>query len=602
MLYMRILVIALFSVCFSVAFGQEARLAHQYFREGEYEKASIIYKKLFDKDERNDYYFERYIESLLAIEDYEACEKAVKKQIKKSPENVILYVTSGTVYERQVNIEEAEKQYAKAIDKLPKDRSHIIRLANAFIRLTKYDYAIATFEKGSKLLKDDLVFAYNLGDLYRRKGDMPLMISNFLNSLDANPSRLNNIKTIFQRSEFTEDSYQELKKQLYERIQNDSDATYFPELLAWVFMQQKEYSSALRQVSALDRRFRENGSRVMELADIASNDKDYKTAIKAYEYIVNQKGPNSSYYVQAKQSALRCKREKVVEGYNYAQEDLLDLQLEYNSFLDEFGRSKLTAPIILELARFEAFYINDLEESIRLLNELIDYPNIDPVIQAEAKLNLADFYLMKSEVWEATLLYSQVDKAFKEDILGHEARFRNAKLSYYNGDFEWAQAQFEILKSSTSKLIANDALDLSVFIMDNLGLDTTARPLQLYAEADLLVFQNRFESAFHKLDTLGTTYKDHSLEDDILYLKSKIYQKQRNFDQQAAMLQKIIESFGEEIKADNAIFELAQLYEAQLNDLEQAKALYEKLFMEYSSSTLAVEARKRFRILRGDNI
>ena len=599
---MRVLVIALFSICFSVAYSQEARLAHQYFREGEYEKASIIYKKLFDKDERNDYYFERYIESLLAIEDYEACEKAVKKQIKKSPENVILYVTSGTVYERQVNIEEAEKQYIKAIDKLPKDRSHIIRLANAFIRLTKYDYAIATFEKGAKLLKDDLVFAYNLGDLYRRKGDHPLMISNFLNSLDANPSRLNNIKTIFQRSEFTDGNYQELKKQLYERIQEDSDATYFPELLSWVFMQQKEYSSALRQVSALDRRFRENGSRVMELADIAANDKDYKTAIKAYEYIVNQKGPNSTYYVQAKQSALQCKREKVVEGYNYTPEDLLDLQQEYNSFLDEFGRSKLTAPIILELARFEAFFINDLDASIRLLNELIEYPNIDPVIQAEAKLNLADFYLMKSEVWEATLLYSQVDKAFKEDILGHEARFRNAKLSYYNGDFEWAQAQFEILKSSTSKLIANDALDLSVFIMDNLGLDTTAKPLQLYAEADLLVFQNRFGAAFDKLDSLGNAFKDHSLEDDILYLKSKIYQRQRNYDQQAAMLQQIIESFPEEIKADNAIFELASLYEAQLNDLEQAKLLYEKLFMEYSSSTLAVEARKRYRKLRGDNI
>ena len=270
--------------------------------------------------------------------------------------------------------------------------------------------------------------------------------------------------------------------------------------------------------------------------------------------------------------------------------------------MDEFGRSRLTAEIVLELARLEAFYLKDLDEAIKLLTELIEYPNNDIHVQAEAKLNLADFYLMKSEIWEATLLYSQVDKDFKEDLLGHEARFRNAKLSYYNSDFQWAQAQFDVLKASTSKLISNDALDLSVFIMDNMGLDTTDRPLKLYARADLLIFQNRFDDAFKTLDSLSTEYPEHSLEDDILYSKSKIYEKKRDFSKQAETLETIIEKHADGIRADNALFELARLYEEQLNNTEKAQELYEKLFIEYSGSTFAVDARKRFRILRGDNI
>jgi TolA-binding protein len=195
-----------------------------------------------------------------------------------------------------------------------------------------------------------------------------------------------------------------------------------------------------------------------------------------------------------------------------------------------------------------------------------------------------------------------VDKLFKDDLLGHEARFRNARLSYFNGDFQWAQSQFEILKASTSKLIANDALDLSVFIMDNIGMDTTTEAMKLYAQSELLVFQNKFEEAFTKLDSLQRGFPMHSLQDDVAFLKAVIYKKQRNYEEAARYFQLIVDNHKEEIRADNALYELAQLYENQLNDKEKAMELYERLFVEFNSSILAVNARKRFRALRGDNI
>lgn len=584
------------------AWAQPAKLAQQYYQNGEYEKAASLYEELYQTNESNPYYFDRYVDCLIYMERYDDADKIIKKQLKKTPDNVSLYVTAGRLHERQFQEEEAQKQYEAAISNLPPNQYTITRLANAFLSETKYDLAIKTYEKGAILLKDEQVFAYNLGDLYRRKGDVPKMIENYLNSLDANPDRVNNLKVIFQRYLNPED-YRELQTQLYARIQEDDRDLYNNELLTWVFIQRKDYKNALRQVKALDRRLKENGGRIFRLGEVAANDGDYDSAIEAFDYIVAEK-PTSTFYIDAKREGLRNRRNRLVEGFSYTEADLRELEGQYESFLNEFGRSRATASIILEMAELEALYINDLNKAVSLLQGMIELPGVDPVTLAWGKINLADYYLMQGEVWESTLLYSQVDKDFKEDVLGHEARFRNAKLSYYNGDFQWAQAQFDVLKASTSKLIANDALDLSVFIMDNLGLDTTTTAMEMYAQSELLVFQNRFDEAFQRLDSLLILFPKHSLDDDVLYLKAQIYRKQRNFDKTAELLQRIVDEYAQEksIRVDNSLYELAGLYENQFDDKEKAKTLYETLFIDFSGSTFAVEARKRFRILRGDKV
>ena len=399
-----------------------------------------------------------------------------------------------------------------------------------------------------------------------------------------------------------EEDYLELQTQLYDKIQDQPDATQFIELLQWNFVQKKDYKNALRQAKALDKRKGENGVRVFQLANTAFLDKDYDAAIKAFDYIVEEQGNTSTFYLDSKRESLRARRNKLVEGYTYTEPDLREIEKSYNAFLDEFGRNKTTASITAELADLQAFYLNDLDKAITLLDEMVQYPGIDKKVQSKGKISLGDFYLMQGERWESTLLYSQVDKTYPNDHLGHSARFKNAKLSYYNGDFQWAQSQFDVLKASTSKLIANDALDLSVFIMDNLGLDSTDEALRLYAYSDMLTFQNRFDDAFAKLDSLVQLFPEHSLEDDVIYSKAEIYMKLRKYETAAALYQEIIEKYPEEIRADNALFALAELNENQLDNTDKAMELYEKIFIDYSNSTFAVEARKRFRRLRGDNI
>jgi len=589
-----------FLLCGTVVKAQDPNLANQYFMDGEYEKAAALYGQLSEQDEDNEYFFNRHIESLLNLEKYEEGEKVLKKWLKKSPEDVMLYVAYGNFYERQEKLDEANLQYEKAIAKMSGDYASVTRLAQTFVNTSKFDLAVKAFERGSTLMKDPNRFAYNLGDLYQRKGETDKMITCYLNALAADPGKLAAIQTRLARF-LSPSDYTQLQTQLYEKIQKE-ESPDFVELLAWSFVQRKDYKSAFRQYKALDQRLGENGQRLFKLAEEAADARDYDVAISAYDYIVTEKGSLNPFFFDSKQASMECRRRKITEGYAYTANDLQILETEYEGFLTQFGKGRQTSSIIIQLADLEAYYINNLPKAIALLEEMKVMPGLERYTLARTKINLADFYLISGDVWESTLLFSQVDKDFKEEQIGQEARFKNARLSYFNGDFQWAQAQFDILKASTSKLIANDALDLSVFIMDNLNLDTTSAAISLYSGAEMLVFQNRFEDAFAKLDTLRREFPEHSLQDDILYLEAQIYEKKRDYVKAAALYQEIVDKYPQEIRADNALFAMAQLYETRLNDLEKAQALYEKVFIDYSGSVFAVDARKRYRFLRGDKM
>ncbi len=584
-----------------ITFGQESKLANQYFQTGEYEKAALLYKNLYDKTNQNDYYFNRYLESILALEKYSDAEKLVLQEMKRRPDDSQLYIHYGNIFEKRGEHVKAEQQYRTAIKKISADIGTISRMGNLFLTLAKYDLAIEVYEAGSKKLNDRQIFSYNLADLYRRKGDTPKMIEYYLESLVASPNRVNSLQSLFQRY-LSKEEFEILQMQLFDFTQSYPNEIVFSEMLQWVFVNNKEYGRAMRQARALDMRLEENGNRVYDLANIAQRDGDFDEAIKGYEYIIENKGSNSPYYINSKLELLGSKRKKITEDANYSTEDLMALKNEYRSFIDEFGKNSRTVFILIEYAKLHALYLDDIDKAIDILEEMKNYAGIRPDIIASIKIDLGDYYLIKDDVWEASLLFSQVDKDFKEGILGERARYRNAMLSYYNGDFEWAQKQFDILKAATSKLISNDAIDMSVFIIDNLGLDTTDIPMKLYAKAELLLYQNKYDEAFIYLDQIIKDYEEHGLLDDILYLKARIYSKRKKYDDAIYFYTQVIENHKEEIRCDNSLIELAELYHYQLDQPEKAQELYEILFMEFSNSTFAVEARKRYRLLRGDEL
>ncbi len=588
---------------FAQSDAQKARLCLEYYKNGEFEKAAECFKDLHEKDRTQDYYYERYLICLNELEKFGEAEKVIKRALKASPEKVERYVDLGNIYENQNKKNDAVEQYEKAVKLLPANQVQISRLAYAFNNKKQFDFAIQTYEKGEKLLKRNSIFAYEMAGIYYTKGDAPKMVECYLNALDYMPNRLTNVQAFLQRYlPSMSGNFNELKKQLFNRMQKEASNTMYPELLIWVYIQEQDFESAFLQAKALDKRLDENGTRIFKLAQMAINEEEYDAAILSFEYIINEKGRSCLYYIDSKQLLLATKRERLTAGFTYTETDVKQLENEYESFLTEFGRSKKTSSLMMELADLEAFYLHDLKKAIKIMEELIAIPMIDRNLLAEAKLRLGDYYLMMGEIWEASLLYSQVDKDMKDAPLGEMGRYKNAKLSYYKGDFEWAQDQLDVLKGSTSELISNDAIDVSVFIMEHYNLDTTAESMKYFAEADLLIFQNRFAEAFNKMDSILIKFPGHGLGDDVYMAKAKIHIKKREFSKAIDYLDKIGQEYKDGILVDNALFKMAELYEVQLKDNEKAKSLYEKILMDYNGSTFTVEARKRYRRLRGDGV
>ncbi len=575
---------------------QDLRLAQQYTRQGEYEKAASIYERLYDQNPKSSMYYRQYYNSLLAIKDFVRAEELVKKQLKQDKADPSLYVDLGLLLKNQNKVEEGEGEFDKAL-KMAKD-NQINGLASTFITSGEYNYAIKTYLKARELTKDDKLYAKEIAQQYMQVGDSKNAISSYLDYASIQPEHIQIIYNELIRFTTKEDDIEELQRQLYGRIQSNNEQIVYTEILIWAFYQQKDFEQAFIQVKALDKRLNEDGKRVLELARKARTEKQYETAIGAYEYII-AKGETNPLYLRTREELLSCRNEKIVNA-DYTTEDLRGLETDYLEFLRLFGKNANTISAIRDLGALYAYYLNEPNNAITLLDEALKMSSVSSYNRALTKLDLGDYYLMIGEIWDSTLFYSQVDKDFKDDILGEEARYKNAKLSYFNGDFEWAQAQLNVLKASTSELIANDALKLSVFITDNLGMDTSAVPMQMYARADLLILQNRFTDAIKTLDSINVIFPQHALNDDILYTRSQLAKQQRKYTESAQYLEGILESYATDILADDALFALAELNELQFGKKDKAMEHYQNLLIKYPGSLYVVEARKRYRKLRGD--
>ena len=429
-------------------------------------------------------------------------------------------------------------------------------------------------------------------------GQTEQMIETYLDLIEKNASNLNTAKIRLQKSlgrtKSAEDNYELLKNKLLPRVQKTNN-TALTELLVWLFIQSNEYEAAYIYTKALDKRLKEDGNRMYELAYIAYENQSLDHALKCYQYLIKQ-GQSNAFYKDAKISEVIVAGEMLTKS-KHSTTELSELEKKYQSTIDEFGVSKDLAYLIKDYAQLKAFYQYDYDGAISLLQECIDLLAESP-IQAECKLMLGDIYLITNKEWDAIIQYSQVEKAFKENPIGHEAKYRRAKVSYFQGQFSWAQAQLDVLKGSTSKLIANNAMKLSLLITDNMGLDTSALAMQMYAKADMLDFQNKHQESLHLLDSMLSIFTGHTLTDDIIFKKAEIHLKKEEFEQAATFFETVVTDFAFDILADDALFQWATLLENQLNNKTKAKELYEKIIIDYSDSIYTTEARKRFRKLR----
>ena len=576
-----------------------AALAQDYARRGEHEKVVFLFEKLELVEQVSPAVFPTYLTSLLALKKYKEAEKLTKKAIRLRPDEATLGVELGGVYTAAGDAPAAEKQWQKVVSQLTP--AQVLPVATEFGRRELPAWAERAYLRGRALAKNDTEYAPQLIRLYTQSQNQPQVLAETLRLVAQDEQQLPFVRNMLQNALREEKDFDALEKLLIAAIQQHPEQASYSELLLWLQVQRRDFSGALVQARALDRRGRGDGRRVLELASIAQFNKDYESAIEGFAYVAKEyrAGP---YGNLARQRLLQAREAQVRETYPVDQAKVRALVSDYEQLLAELGRTPDTAPVLRNLANLYAFQLNDRPKAMALLQEVIDMPRASDEVVDEAKITLGDLYLLKAEPWEATLLYSQVEKSHKDSPLGYEAKLRNARLSYYAGDFKLAQSHLDILKEATTREIANDAMQLSLLIQDNTVEDTLGLGLKAYAAVEQLVFQNKLKEAIAGLDALLERFPGHSLADDTYYLKGQLQRRTGDFTGAIATLERITNNPKPDVLSDDALFLLARIQEEDVKDRAKAQELYNQVITRFPGSIYVAEARKRFRKLRGDGV
>ena len=572
--------------------AQNEQLANNYFDRGDFEKALLSYEDLLKNQIGNFNYFQRIIECYQQLQQYEKAQKAIEVQLDKFKQNQLL-VELGYNFQLQKDQEKANKYYNQAIDKIKKNANEVYGIAYVFEKKALVDYALLAYK--TALEKDPkMSFNFQMATLYGQQGNTDLMIETFLQESFQNPQNLPLIQNQLSRfmTEDVDATFNDsLKKALLVRAQKTQDV-FWNDFLSWLFIQQKEYGKAFIQQKAIYKRNPDSFANIVNLGQMAIEDNDQDSATEILNFVL-QNTRDLDLLIQSNSYLIEMKIDHATE------KDYPIITAELDKLIKEFGVSPYTLSLLKLQADFNAFHLNNPEKAKAILKSAMEMP-INRYQLAEVKMELADILLFEEKFNQALIYYSQIDEDMSGDVIGQEASLKTAKTSYFKTDFEWASHQLKVLKSASSQLIANDALDLFLLVSDNTVEDSLQVALKKFARADFLLYQNKKAAALAGFQLILKEHKGEDIEPVTLLRIGKIYEKMGDFANALANYDAIITKHKDCIYIDEALYFSAEIYNIQLKDPEKAKLLYEEMLTKHEDSIYYVDSRNKYRKLRGD--
>lgn len=594
------LLIALF---FSLAcFSQNEQLAQYYFDKGDFEKALVSYQELSNGMPSNPTYFQRKIECMQQLLQFDIAEKEIQNRLNKYKQATLL-VELGYNFQLQKNDSKAKKYYDEAIDRIRKKSNEVYSIANTFEKKVLLEYALKAYLTATET-EPTYNFKYQTALLYGQLGDTDQMISNILDEAFDNQqatAMIQNQLTRYMSSEGDSNFNESLRKSLIIRVQKNQDI-YWNRFLSWFYMQQKEFGKAFIQEKAIYKRNPESLINILSLGQFAIEEEDQEVAAEVMNFVL-ENTTDVGTIVQAQSYLLKMRIDKAKES------DYAAVNSQFDALLKQYGLSPLTLPLQLIQAHFVSFEMKNPTEGKSIIKRAMEM-QLNQFDQAQCKMELADILLSEQKFNQALLYYSQIQENLPNNVLSHEASLKSAKTSYFKTDFEWALKQFKELKSASTQLIANDALEYFLLINDNTVADSTQTALKEFAKGDYLLYQNRNQEAIAQFQSILQSFKGHDsrvmpeqakqIESVTLLRLGRVYEKLGDYTQALVQYQDIIANHSDGIYVDEALYFSADIYNKQLQQPDKAKALYEKIIFNHQDSIYFIDARRKFRELRGD--
>ena len=595
---LNILVITFLNMTMAMGQSTQINLADEYYKQGEFEKAKTIYDDLA-KDRRNITRINaNYQQVLKQIGEMKDVQKYFSQLNKWFPSNITYQVDQVVFY-----FERGDSNYKKGITSLKKRydnrRFQLSMIGQQLANKRMYRESAAFFLKAREASGIASSYALEMARIFSLLNEKQNMVNEYLTY--ARESRQNTayIKNIFQNLLKKEDDLGYLENALIQRMQKEPEERTYPDLMIWVELQRKNFYGAFLQARALDKREQTSGNQALRVGRIAMDNKGWEDAVSIFSYLTKtyRETPNQSYY---RKMLIEAKEGKVKNTYPIDKLAIKSLANEYKQLYEELGPNNYTFEALRNLAKLHAFYLGQIDTAAIVLRHLISAPQVSKNLVSHCKLDLGDIYILRDNPWEATLLYSQVEKANRDSPLAYDAKLKNARLHYFTGNFSLAKSHLDILKRATTREISNDAIALTILITDNTFLDSTDLVMQEFAAIELMIFQNQNERAMEALNSMLVKNKGHSISDEIYWVLSKLHIQYGEFAEAVAYLEKITDEFGYDILADDAAFKIAEITDKNLDDSVTARDFYQAFISAYPGSMYTAEARNRFRILRGD--
>lgn len=576
----------------------DERLAVTYYRNGEFEKAAAIFAQIYAQNSAH-YYYNYYFNCLIKLNNYKEAERLAKRQNRISGK-VRYKVDLAYVYDLEGNKRKAISTLDKITRDIPDNMVQVRELASALQSRGYYGTAVSVYKDAAQ--NNDGSYEMQLANAYQLTGDYDKMFEYYLKHLETNPQDLQLIKNRIQtilRYDVNDNFNKTLKEELILKTRDFPDNELFAEFILWYSMQNKDFDMAYIQAAALDKRFGNAEGYLLEVAEISLSNKDYESSAKAYKYLIDNH-KNGAFYIESYNGYYEALVQKEIDENNIDIKVWKKLQKTGEKALEKVGVNTQTSDITRLLAYLTAFKLGDYEAAKKLLEPAlkIKYSNIEDL--SKLKLLMADILVLQDKIWDASLLYSQIEGDMKNETIGHEAKFRNAKLFYYAGEFDWSLTRLDVLKSATSKLISNDAIELSIFIKKILEQDTLGYSLKLFAKADLFAYRNQYDTAKIYLQKILDFPVNETSTEYAYYKLAKVMAQSGNYQKSDSLYAMLISTYPKSVKADNALFEEAELNRLKLNSNEKAIELYLKLLKDYPDSVYSGEARLKYRELKND--
>ena len=589
MKYLFLNITLLFSL---FGFAQNEQLAQYYYEKGDFEKARIGYEELLKSIPQNTQYFLRTVDCYQQLKQFDIAEKSIQQRFDKYKQGSLI-VELGYNYQLQKNDLQAQKLFDQAIERIKKNPNEVYAIASSFEKKVLLEYALKSYQTAVEV-DPDFNFNYQMALLYGQVGKIEMMITTFLNESAENPQNsmmIQNQLVRFMDNDGDASFNEQLRKALVLRTQKTQDV-YWNRFLSWFYVQQKEFEKAFIQEKAIYKRNPESFSAILNLGQLAIEEDNQEAAKEILGFIL-ENSKDVQLLIQANTYLLEIKIEKASE------KDFIAINEELNALLKEFEISPFTLSLQLIQAHFVGFNLKKPEEGKAIVKRALAM-QLNEYDLATAKMELADILLYEEKFNQALLYYSQIEVDLKNDVLAHEATLKAAKTSYFKTDFEYALKQFKELKSANTQLIANDALEYFLLINDNTVADSTQTALKQFAKGDYLLYQNRNQEAVTQFQLILKTHKGEEIEAVTMLRLGTIYEKLGDYNLALSQYQAIIEQHSDGIYIDEALYFSAEIYNRRLQEPEKAKALYEKIIFNHQDSIHFVEARKKFRHLRGD--